>query len=452
MKFDIVPADRFISETRALIAPPYKPKFRSVAFSEIGKTGIPHSYLVKGLLVDREKSLIAGETQAGKSFMATHLGMCIARGVDFLGFKVRQPRGVIYIASESAGGVINLRVPAYKKHLNLSDDELPIRFIVQSPDLFNGSEQTKALIQDIKYYASKFDVPLGLVMVDTFSASTPGANENDVKDVSRILVHLDMIREECDAHVTVVHHMNAGGEKVRGHTSLVANCDTVISVKQTEERDRPEEGNGRPIRVMETVKQKDGVQGVIRKFVLKVIEVGKDEDGDPTTSCVCETPANLTETDLQTKWKEPGMYQLPKVTGIEMGTRALVNALKRIGREAPKAFADRAHGAEVVTLTDWIAEWRRLADDKEVSEETLTNRLKKQRGAVVDRFIKDNIIDKQGEYVWRTKRRIQGFDLPWRRQDNASAKASDDDKKDAQLFDQEKAPAGDPFADDLPFI
>jgi hypothetical protein len=413
MIFEHIPAARFIAETRALIAPPYKPKFRSIAYSEIGNTGIPHSYLVKNLLVDREKSVLGGESQAGKSFLATDLGFAVCRGVDFQGFKVRNPKGVVYIASESAGGVVNMRVPAYKKHFGLSNDELPIRFVVQSPDLFNGVDQTKALIQDIQHYASTFPVPLGLIIIDTFSASTPGADENKGADVSRILGHLDMIREQCEAHVMIVHHMNAGGEKLRGHTSIFANFDTVLTVQQTEEHDRPEQGNARKIRTMTTAKQKDGVQGSLRKFILRVIDLGQDEDGDPITSCVCDAPENMTGPDLTTKWAEPGMYRLPKVKGIEVGTRALINALKRHGRTPPKEIAERARGAECITLTDWMNEWRLIADDKDVGADTLTNRLKKQRESIVNKFMHDNILEKHGEWVWRTKRRINGYDIPW---------------------------------------
>ncbi|MFI7996082.1 AAA family ATPase, partial [Acinetobacter baumannii] len=73
-----------------------------------------------------------------------------------------------------------------------------------------------------------FDVPLELIVIDTFNKATPGANENDGKDMGVVLARCDRIRQKTGAHVMLVHHLNAGGTKARGHTSLFANVENVI--------------------------------------------------------------------------------------------------------------------------------------------------------------------------------------------------------------------------------
>jgi len=426
MIIDIVPADEFIAMAEALIAPPFRPKFRAVTWRDLGKGAEPHKYIVKGLLVENEKSVLAGESQSGKSFLATDLAMSLARGCAFQGNRIPEARGVVYVAAESGSGVVHLRIPAYRKHFDLEgpDIDLPLVFVTQSPDLFSSDDDVKALIADIKGHSKSWSVPLGLVIIDTFSASTPGADENKSADMSKVLQRVDMIREQCGCHVMIVHHMNAEGSKVRGHTSMVANMDAVLVVAKTEEHDRPEPdetgkvGRGRQIRTMTIGKQKDGEQGRLRKFVLKVVDLGRDEDGDPVTSCVCDLPENMSDADLTTKWREPGMYRLPAgKKNADIGFKALKEALKRQGTSAPKHIDRAPAGVDVITVGAWQKEWESLASEGESGEEDLRKlsaRVKGQRDRLIELLLRENIIMKQGEWVWRTKRRVQGHDAPLR--------------------------------------
>lgn len=434
MILTIVPAAKFIARVKAEITPVYTPKFRAVKYNEVGKNAIPHKYLVKGLLVAGEKSILAGESQAGKSFLATDLCMSGGRGAPWQGKEIAEPFGVVYIAAESASGVVNLRIPAYTKHFDMDPaEDLPIVFVTQPPDLFSSDDDTKALVADIKAWAQSFKAPLGLVVVDTFSAATPGADEIKSADVSRILRNIDTIREQTGAHVMVVHHMNAEGSKVRGHSSMVANFDTVLVVAKTEEHDKPESGKPHQVRTMTTLKQKDGAAGYLRKFILRVVDLGFDPEGEPITSCVCDLPDNITGEDLTTKWREPGFYQIPKLRGDygTVGFTALVTALKLHGRRPPPHVDRIPLDASAVTVGDWLNEWLSAADFKEEEREALKERLRGQRKGLVARLMRDNIIDKQGDWVWRTKRKVQGYDKPGNRSLNPGGYASAETKTGA---------------------
>ena len=430
--FDIVDGATFAADIKARLAPAYKPRFTAVPWRDIGKAGIQHKYLVQGLLVQGEKSVIAGAPQAGKSFLATDLAISVARGVAFQGKRVNEPMGVVYVAAESGSGVINLRAPAYKKYFELDDEDLPLTFIVQSPDLFSADDDAKGLIADIKAYAASWKVPLGLVVIDTFSATTPGADENKAQDMTKVLQRIDQIREQTGAHVQIVHHMNAEGSKVRGHSSMIGNVDTVLVVALTEEHDKPDQGKPRVVRTMTTLKQKDGENGHLRKFILRVVDLGFDPEGEPVTSCVCTLPENFTEADLTTRWKEPGMYQLPGRKNAMMGFKALTEAFKNHGRNPPPHVAQKVpNGVDVITIGDWMREWVSLDDDKDVDIEVVKARVKGARKTLIELLLRDNIICKETEWVWRTKRRVQGFDRPLQRALNPGPDA--DERKGAVL-------------------
>jgi len=62
--------------------------------------------------------------------------------------------------------------------------------------------------------------------------ATEGMDENSSGEASKVLGRVNRIRERTGATVAVVHHMNAGGTKVRGSTAIVANVPNVIELRQ----------------------------------------------------------------------------------------------------------------------------------------------------------------------------------------------------------------------------
>jgi hypothetical protein len=144
--------------------------------------------------------------------------------------------------------------------------------------------------------AGTLPVPLELVVIDTLSAATPGANENASEHVSMALKRCDRIRRATGANVLLVHHLNADGTKARGHTSLQANVETVLTASILPDmHDRA----GRKLREVALTKQKDGDPGKAVRFVLAASTIRYDEDGDPVTSCTVELPAQGPEAQAE---------------------------------------------------------------------------------------------------------------------------------------------------------
>lgn len=396
----------------------FRSRFGALTLADLGKPGPEYEHLVKGILTRGETSMLVGPSGSGKSFLATHIGLCIARGADFMKVssgggrevapKVRKG-GVLYIAGEGARG-LKKRLRAYLKHWGVDPSDVPFVLLTLPVDLHGSDEPTQYLIQEAVHYSQKFQaehgVPIELVVIDTLSASSPGANENTSEDVSRILGRCNRVREALNAAVMLVHHMNADGTKARGHTSLGANVDSVIEVKKTELKDR-HQPSGRLIRTAKITKQKDGDSDISWRFVLPSVELGLDADGDPITSCVVEPP-DLGGDDAQ---EEPNGAFILKTDNAKLSLQCLIEALKTKGGRAPSGIT-APPGRLVVHRRHWNDVLRRRgAAGHDDDPEKLKARLKKLNQRSLEAFQNWNLIMVDGDYVWLTGRPVRGFNV-----------------------------------------
>jgi hypothetical protein len=88
------------------------------------------------------------------------------------------------------------------------------------------------------------------VRFEDLAKASIGADENSGRDMGMVLANVDRISSAFPKAGTVlVHHLKAGGTKLRGRTSLYANVDQVILVVCDEET---------KVRTATLDKQKDG--------------------------------------------------------------------------------------------------------------------------------------------------------------------------------------------------
>jgi hypothetical protein len=145
----------------------------------------------------------------------------------------------------------------------------------------------------------------------------------------------DAIRAAFDCLVVIVHHSGYSAERPRGHSSLVGALDVQISIK------RDAAGNV----VAELELAKDGATGLQLVSRLNVVEIGRDDDGDPITSCVVEA-ADSPSPDGQAR----PSARLSK--GAQIALRALRDAIDECGLEPP-ASNHIPTGVKAVTVEQW---------------------------------------------------------------------------------------------------
>lgn len=260
-------------------------------------TNTPYEWLIKGLIPARASVAAIGPMGSGKSFETFNLGMHIATGAEYRGMRTKQSL-VIFSAPEGGAGVVD-RMRAYRAEYQTPLDGVPFEALTRRFNLFASDADVEGLIAEIKQIASEHETPLGLVIIDTFSAATTGMDENSSKDVSTVRARLVRIETECRCTVLFVHHMNASGERQRGHSSITADVESVIKIEmlvrwENKQQIQVTDDNDRPIRRITNFKQREAATGQYWDFVLAAKEIRKDADGDRVTSCVSLLPARAT--------------------------------------------------------------------------------------------------------------------------------------------------------------
>jgi hypothetical protein len=371
-----------------------------VLWQDLGKAKDPIQYLIKGWLTDGEVSILAGPSGSGKSFVTLDMAMAVARGVPFLGrYRVSQG-GVLYQAGEGAKGLRDKRIPAYMQKNGLSfQDAIPFALLPRPIDLFGSDGDTEFLIMDIKAAEVAMGHKIKLVVIDTASAATPGADENSAKDVSPVLQRCNRIAAECRTAVMLVAHMNSEGKKVRGHTSWQANVDTVMVCKIVEElRDAAR----RPIREIEIAKQKDGEQGNKTRFVLPAITIGRDADGDDIRSCTLEEPDEGEIRGIDTATPADGRGLSDQAYGF---IKALEQTIAEHGIEATTVGVALPYGMRVVEFAKFRDLFAATSFESGDAKDATIRQAIKRHG---QKLFNMGLVGRRDPYIWRTGKPIAG--------------------------------------------
>lgn len=392
-------AEKFAALVRK--APPWKPtppksRFGALEWSHLDDPGPELDFLVDGWLTEGERSVIGGPSRSGKSFLAIHAAMCVARGQDFFDRPVKRG-GVVYQAGEGARGV-KRRLKAYRTHFQVADDaDVPFVFLGSKVDLYSRDGDTQALIDEIKAWALTMSHPLRLVVIDTLATATAGADENSGKDMGIVLSNIARIAEETGAHVALVHHMNADGKKLRGHTSIFGNVDQVITVTMDEQT---------RIRTAVLAKQKDDEDGLKITFSLGSVPLGFNERTQrEITSCVV---LSVDEKERLKKEEErQGFSVNPTERKIMMNLFAAADKFGKFVKdetEGPRAAIGKITVKWEYYRDIALERMPEIEDRKKAAEQ-----VRKEFARAKDFLIKAGVLGVEHPVMWWAGKPIRGF-------------------------------------------
>ena len=413
-------AEAFLERIAADFKAPFRSAFGALFLDQLDEPGPEFEWLIDGWLSCGDRSIIGGVSQSGKSFLAVHAALCIAHDREFFGAKVK-PGLVVYQAGEGVRA-FKRRLRAWRKHHGvLFSRETPFVFLQAPVDLWRADGDTPKLIEEINGIAEQYDAPLRLVVFDTLATATVGADEISGRDMGLVMANVAKIGAATGAAVSLVHHLNAGGERLRGHTSIFANIDQVILVTK-------DELTG--VRTAKLDKLRDGDEtGATFTFELMRVEWG---DVDPATgkaigSCVC---LPVGQKEAIRRGEEQKGFKLEDDEVVFM--KAYFKAEERFGEPVPPDM-DLAH--DVRSIVSYTAVKRAYliaspsdmppppeeATEEEAAKAAERHReaLKKRLQRLRERLTKLNVIGVAGDRIWWTGKALRAFPQTMPRQDEA---------------------------------
>jgi hypothetical protein len=225
-------------------------------------------WLIKGVFARGESSGWIAPPGCLKSALMAEASICVAAGINWHGHRHKEQCGVVYFALERAD-LVRRRIIAHMTRLGLKG--VPIVIVSEMVDPRNSEK-----IEDtIKAAAAELDVPVGLVIFDTFAKliAAIGGDENSAQHQGMVFATLQRVKDATRVHVAIVGHTGKDeGKGWRGSNASLGDVDVMVTIS----------GDG-DIRTATVTKANDAPEGPLFSFKSEVHSFGVDEDGDPIT-------------------------------------------------------------------------------------------------------------------------------------------------------------------------
>jgi hypothetical protein len=253
-----------LSQARA----PTASRFRLLTADDLANLP-PVRWRVRGVLPEEGLAAVYGPSGSGKSFLVLDMLGAVAEGREWFGHRTRACP-VTYMALEGEAGIAQ-RVAAFR--VRHGHAPAAMRFVA-APFVLLAPGDVAELSSAIRAAGGAG----GIVVIDTLNRAAVAADENDSKDMGRIIEGAKALQAALGGLVLLVHHSGKDASRgLRGHSSLHGALDAVVEVVR--------DGDRREWRVP---KVKDGQDGATHPFRLAVVELGEDAEGEPVTSAVVQ--------------------------------------------------------------------------------------------------------------------------------------------------------------------
>lgn len=288
----------------------------------------PITWRLQSVLPTTGLAALFGPSGSGKSFLVLDLANAIAQGTErWFGLRtVAAP--VLYCALEGEAGIAK-RLSAWQTQRQQQPCPL-LRFMTQPFSIVDDAGALADAVQAANATGC-------MVILDTLNRAAPGLDENDSKDMGRLIHAAKALQTKTGGLVLLVHHTGKDVSRgLRGHSSLLASLDACMEVSR--------DGAARSWRV---AKSKDGEDGAVHHFRLDTVMLGTDEFGDPISSCVV-TPIQHTAADSDGPERPIGGNQRVVFSGLQ---ELLASGSVRLAGPIPACVPD---GVPAILLEDAV--------------------------------------------------------------------------------------------------
>lgn len=294
---------------------PYKP-YKVLTMAEACAMQEP-PWLVDGVIPGSGVSVIFGQPNAGKTFVALDMALHVAHGVEWFGRRTEQ-RPVVYVGLEGAGGIgkrltglVLARLPdLVAKKPEIGDIDLvdtPLHLILGEE--FRFAVEDDSGVQRLAETVRSLNLEKPMIIIDTLAMAIVG-DENGNETMAAVARQSVQLGTLTGGMVVLIHHPSKGNaEALRGGSALNGAIDTSVLVSGVEGKEK----------TWRMAKTRDGSTEPQYAFNLEPVEIPSLVEGKkgPTTCVVKECPDRNAKAVTR---KEPTGANQKKLLGILRAT------------------------------------------------------------------------------------------------------------------------------------
>ena len=153
---------------------------------------------------------------------------------------------------------------------------LPLAVVANTINLMTP-RTVPILIDTLQKIELSFNVPIGLIVFDTFAKliAAGGGDEDKARDQGAVFANIQRVREHVDAHVAIVGHTGKDVSRgARGSNAILGDADVMVRI------------SGETVRTATIEKANDLPEGPVFAFRSQIHDLGTGYDGDPVSVVV----------------------------------------------------------------------------------------------------------------------------------------------------------------------
>ena len=189
----------------------------------------PPEWLFPGILPAKAVTLLYGEQEVGKTWLALDQALYLASGLN--GYR-REPGlavDVVYFAGEGFEDLAHNRVTAWCEAHELDPADVKLHLLENFPSVADDSD-VDLLVQAV----IKKGIAPRLIVLDTYARvlAEAGLSENDPADIMKFIRQAEILKRGFGCTVMAIHHRGKDAERgARGHNALIAAVDAAYEIE-----------------------------------------------------------------------------------------------------------------------------------------------------------------------------------------------------------------------------
>ncbi|MBI5020550.1 MAG: AAA family ATPase [Ignavibacteriales bacterium] len=188
----------------------------------------PSPIIDDGILLDKTLLLVFGQPKAKKTFLCLNMGLAIAQGKSFAGFKIPGAQKVLFLSAEGGYYPIRDRIKTMVTDIK-EEHRNNFKMCFNARLNLMVEEDLDLIVEHIDAYKPK------VLIIDPFVRFHDN-DENSASEMSKVLGNIRHLIEQYNLSIILVHHAGKDNTRgLRGSSAIVGEYDSSIHIANSGE-------------------------------------------------------------------------------------------------------------------------------------------------------------------------------------------------------------------------